>query len=68
MHSLITSYLLQTKECILPGIGILQIINTPATKDAAKSQLLPPSEEFIFKHEIQKNSAGLVKYIADKKK
>lgn len=67
MHSLITSYLLQSKECVLPGIGTLQIKNTPATVDDHTNQIFPPSEEIVFKEESNLNSTGLVKYIADKK-
>ena len=67
MHSLITSYLLQSRECVLPGIGILQIKNIPAKTDSAKSLLLPPAEEIIFRKEAYAKSPGLVKYIADKK-
>ncbi len=67
MDSLITSYLLQSKECVLPGIGSFQIKNIPATFVDDTNQLLPPSEEIIFKNEILTESPGLVKYIADKK-
>lgn len=67
MHSLITSYLLQSKECILPGIGRLQIIHTPASTDAATNSILPPFEGIIFKSEDHLKSPGLVKYIANKK-
>jgi hypothetical protein len=67
MRSLITSYLLQSKECVLPGIGTLHTIHTPASTDAATRRILPPFEEFIFKHEDNSKSPGLVKYIADKK-
>jgi hypothetical protein len=67
MHSLITSYLLQNKECALPGIGVLKIIHTPASTDAAKNKLLPPFEQVIFKTKSGTESTGLVKYIGDKK-
>ena len=67
MHSLITSYLLQSKECILPGIGILKIIHTPASTDANNNRILPPFEGIIFKREDPSKSPGLVKYISDKK-
>jgi hypothetical protein len=67
MQSLITSYLLQSRECVLPGIGVLQIIHTPASTDAANNRVLPPFEEIIFKKENHSKSPGLVKYIADKK-
>ena len=67
MHSLITSYLLQSKECVLPGIGTLQILHTYATSNTANSLLLPPSEKIIFKKEEQSKSPCLVKYISAKK-
>lgn len=66
MHSLITSYLLQYNECILPGIGILKIIHTPASTDTYSNRILPPYEGIIFKHEEQSQSPGLINYIADK--
>lgn len=67
MNSLIRSYLLQSKECILPGIGVLQIIHTPASTDVAANSILPPFEGIIFKNEDHSKSPGLVKYIATKK-
>ena len=66
MHTLITSYLLQSKECILPGIGILQIKNIPATFNSDTNQILPPSEEIIFNNKSRTASPGLAKYIAHK--
>lgn len=67
MHSLITSYLLQSKECVLPGIGVLQIIHTPASTDSAHNRILPAYETIIFKREDRTASPDLVKYIAAKK-
>ena len=67
MQLLLTSYLLQSKECILPGIGVLQIIHTPASTDTATNRILPPFEGIVFKKEDHSKSTGLVKYIADKK-
>jgi nucleoid DNA-binding protein len=67
MHSLITSYLLQSKECVLPGIGVLQVIHTPASTDVPNNRILPPSEEIIFKKEDHSKSPGLTKAIAYKK-
>lgn len=67
MRSLITSYLLQSKECVLPGIGTLQIHNIPAKVDSVNKQILPPTEEILFKEESNSASHGLIKYIADKK-
>ncbi len=67
MHSLITSYLLQSKECILPGIGTLQIKTIPAAIDNAANQITPPSEEIVFNEQSNSNATGLIKYIADKR-
>lgn len=67
MRSLITSYLLQSKECILPGIGVLQIIHTPASSDRANKLLLPAYEAVLFKKEDHQASPGLIKYISTKK-
>lgn len=67
MHSLITSYLLQNKECVLPSIGVLQIIYTPAVTDTDNSRILPPFENIIFKNEFHSTSPGLTEYIAVKK-
>jgi hypothetical protein len=67
MHSLITSYLLQSKECFLPGIGLLKIIHTPASTDTANNAILPPFEQVIFKDGSGAGSSGLVKYIAERK-
>ena len=51
----------------MPGIGVLQIIHTPSSTDAATNRILPPFEGIIFKKEDHSTSPGLVKYIADKK-
>ncbi|MEO7292791.1 MAG: hypothetical protein ABIW34_06800 [Ginsengibacter sp.] len=67
MHSLIISYLFQSNECTLPGIGVLEIIHTPASTDAATNRILPPFEEIIFKKDDHSKPTGLVKYIAAKK-
>lgn len=67
MHSLITSYLLQSKECTLPGIAVLQIIHTPASADSGHSRLLPAYETILFKREDRTAPIDLVKYIAIKK-
>lgn len=67
MHSLITSYLLQSRECILPGIGVFKMIGTRASTDTAGNRILPPFETIIFKNEDGSQSPGLVKYIAEQK-
>ena len=67
MRSLITSYLLQNKECRLSGIGMLRIISTPATSDTANNLLQPPFDGIIFTAGTNNTSTGLIDYIAKKK-
>lgn len=67
MYSLITSYLLQSKECTLPGIGSFKINSIPAIADAANKQILPPNDEIFFTEKENVNFGGLAKYIAAKK-
>jgi hypothetical protein len=67
MQSLITSYLLQSSECSLPGIGSLLINKIPAQPDKEKNEILPPSEEIVFSEQSSSHSSGLIKYIAEKK-
>ena len=66
MQSLITSFLLQNKECALPGIGDLRIIRTGVSTDAQNNLLLPPFEEIIFRAGADSASPGLVHYVAAK--
>ena len=66
MRSLITSYLLQNKECRLSGIGMLRIISTPATSDTANNLLQPPFDGIIFTAGTDSFSTGLIDYIAKK--
>lgn len=66
MQSLITSYLLQNKECTLDGIGSLQLKKIPSKFDSDTKEILPPAEEIIL-HNSTSDNAGFIKYIADKK-
>jgi hypothetical protein len=64
MKELITSYLLQCRECILPGIGVLKVINTPASTDHAAKVILPPFQTIVFNNTSHSRSPGLVNYIS----
>ncbi len=66
MQDLITSYLIQAKDCSLPGIGNFKIITIPANIDVANKQMLPPSDKIIFSERTDKISDELIKYIAYK--
>jgi len=67
MHSIITSYLLQTDKCALPYLGFFTTEYKPAETDFVDKQILPPQEETIFNEETILLSPGLVNYIAAKK-
>ncbi len=67
MHDLITSFLIQAKECSLPGIGKISISTKPAELDIANKQMLPPSDEIIFTTRPDKNIDELAKYVSFKK-
>lgn len=51
----------------MPGIGILKMVNTPASTDAITNRILPPFETILFKNEDRSAPAGLVYYIARQK-
>ncbi len=68
MHSIITSYLLQTGKCALPYLGFFNTEYKPAETDIVYKQIFPPLEEIVFSEETILLSPGLVNYIAAKKK
>jgi hypothetical protein len=53
MVDLLTTYFLNNREVILPGIGQLQSIQMPARFDAARQLMLPPSEAFQWKPDAE---------------
>ncbi len=67
MQELITSFIIQAKECKLPLIGKFRVVNTPAEPDIINHQLLPPVVEFLFTGKEDKVSDELVKYVATRK-
>ena len=67
MKDLITSFLVQTKECSFPGIGKINIITTPAELNIANKTMSPPTDEILFTEKAGKISEELVKYISYKK-
>lgn len=66
MEELITSYLLQRGEVVLPGIGILKIIPKSAAIDDNKL-ILPPAYEYTFSEDTPQSPINLINYIAYKK-
>jgi hypothetical protein len=67
MQDLITSFIIQSKECKLADVGKFTIINAPAKANIANKEIFPPVTEIIFNKREEKISDGLVKYISDKK-
>ena len=68
MQNLITSYIIQAKECRLRDLGRFKINDISAETDIANKQIFPPSIEISFTPKEDRISDGLVKYVADKKR
>jgi len=66
MQELINSFIIQSKECRLRGIGKFQSVMHPAQADIANKQITPPVEEKIFTPKEERISDELVKYAAAK--
>lgn len=67
MIDLITSFLAQTKECSLPGIGKLSIITSSSVSDVANKMMSPPTDKILFNSKTDKISEELVKYVSYKR-
>ena len=67
MQDLIASFIIQSKECKLPGIGKFRQVITAAEADIANKQIIPPVTEFLFTGKEEKISNELINYIAVKK-
>jgi nucleoid DNA-binding protein len=67
MQDLITSFIIQSKECKLAEIGKFTVITKPAKTDIANKQITPSFKEIHFNKREEKISDELVKYVADKK-
>ncbi|MEO6134796.1 MAG: hypothetical protein ABIP35_06560 [Ginsengibacter sp.] len=67
MQDLISSFLIQTKECHLPGLGSFMVNKIPASLDVADKQIIPSREEIIFTEKLDSSKDSLADYIALKK-
>lgn len=67
MWDLITSYLIQSGECVLPGIGTFTLISTPASLEVANKEMLPPQTGYRFTDKSGQPEEGLIQYVARKK-
>ena len=64
MEKIITAYLVQKKECSLPGIGHFSISTKPAELDVASKELFPPVDEIHFTEEDVHLRKDLVNYVS----
>ena len=67
MQDLITSFIIQSKECKLAEIGKFSKVTTPAKTDIANKQIIPSITQIVFNKREERISDGLIKYVADKK-
>ncbi len=67
MQDLISSFIIQSKECKLRDVGRFTVVNHSAQNDIANKQILPPAIEIVFTKREEKISDDLVKYISEKK-
>lgn len=67
MNELITSFLIQNKQCLLPGIGKFSLKRACAINDVAAKKILPPETEVVFSPNGMAISERLPEYIAGKK-
>ena len=66
MQDLISSYLIQTKECNLPGIGKINLVFSAPEVDVANKLIIPSEEKAVFSSRASQHIEGLVKYISQK--
>lgn len=64
MQELITSYLVQKKECSLPPVGHFRIKTKPAELDRVNQQLFPPTDEILYSEFTGNLSGDLITYIS----
>lgn len=67
MENLISSFIIQAKDCKLPGIGRFRVTVTPAQSNMTSKTITPPVTEVQFRPREEKLTDGLVKYISSKK-
>jgi nucleoid DNA-binding protein len=65
MQALITSYLIQKKECNLPLLGHFRIKTKPADFEKANKKIFPPTDEILYSEFAGKLSADLITYVSD---
>ncbi|MEO8765212.1 MAG: hypothetical protein ABI416_13030 [Ginsengibacter sp.] len=64
MQALITSYLIQKKECDLPLLGHFRIKTKPADFEKINKRIFPPTDEILYSEFAARLSPGLLSYIS----
>ena len=64
INDLVTAYLLQHHECVLPGIGVFKVAHMPASYDEERHLMLPSAEEIVFRETSGHHAVDLVAFIA----
>jgi nucleoid DNA-binding protein len=64
MQAIITSYLIQKKECNLPLLGHFRIKSKPADFEKSNQRIFPPTDEILYSEFAAKLSGDLLTYIS----
>ncbi len=64
MQALITSYLIQKKECNLPLLGHFRIKTKPADFEKDNKQIFPPTDEILYSEFAASLSEDLITYVS----
>lgn len=64
MQALITSYLVQKKECNLPLLGHFRIKTKPADFEKDNKQIFPPTDEILYSEFAASLSEDLITYVS----
>ncbi len=64
MQKIIASYLVQKRECNLPGIGNFKMNIVPASLDVASKKMFPPATEIVFYEGEAHLQGDLVNYVS----
>lgn len=65
MQDIITSYLVQKKECNLPRLGYFRIKTKAAELDIVNKKIFPPTDEILYTEFADKLSGGLITYLSN---
>jgi nucleoid DNA-binding protein len=65
MQALITSYLIQKKECNLPLLGHFRIKTKAADFEKANKKIFPPTDEILYSEFAASLSPDLITYISN---